>query len=103
MKSEAFAKKSTLTALVTLVVSVLLPDCVLCLMSGHYSLYDDLCDSRPSIIPVPWDCTGYIRCDTSIGGRVRALWTLCDPGHEFNPQVSKCVAGFTGCLNPYGE
>ncbi|PVD18873.1 hypothetical protein C0Q70_21430 [Pomacea canaliculata] len=101
MKSEAFAKKSTLTALVTLVVSVLLPDCVLCLMSGHYSLYDDLCDSRPSIIPVPWDCTGYIRCDTSIGGRVRALWTLCDPGHEFNPQVSKCVAGFTGCLNPY--
>ena len=39
----------------------------LALAPGHHPTYDHLCISNAPAIAAPWDCTGYIRCETVSG------------------------------------
>ncbi|KAL8595976.1 hypothetical protein ACOMHN_018288 [Nucella lapillus] len=82
------------------------------LASGYYPPYDGLCVSKAPVVPAPWDCKGYIRCDEGgsgsgghpLGGHPpRALWTVCEAGKLFDPSAGQCVGDYTGCPAPDGE
>ena len=95
--------------------AVLLTSCLLgsvrALTPGPHPPYDSLCVSNAPAIPAPWDCGGFIRCQTDPGadpgagaGVVpEAVWVVCDPGKQYDHLAGQCVAGYTGCLAPHGE
>lgn len=73
------------------------------LSNGHYSAYDMLCVSQGEITHTPWDCSGYIRCDSAPGNTTIAVWTQCGLNKQFDPQNGVCSDNYTGCPTPQSE
>ena len=104
-------RTSSIRMYFVLTAEVLLTTCLLgtvhSLAPGHHRPYDSLCISNALAIPTPWDCGGFIRCETTAGAGAsavpKAMWVVCDPGKQYDHRAGQCVTGYTGCLAPQSE
>ncbi|KAH9514773.1 hypothetical protein Btru_023610 [Bulinus truncatus] len=72
----------------------------LCLRTGEYPAYDSMCVSSGQLVPVMWDCKGYIQCMPLGYGTYRAVWTQCSGGRYYDPDQMACVIQYTKCPTP---
>ncbi|XP_071165551.1 uncharacterized protein [Mytilus edulis] len=60
------------------------------LKRGRYPQFNDFCTSKDVYVGAPWDCSGYIHCQSGNGIKM-TFWIECPAGLYFNLKHKTCM------------